>query len=221
MLQAINIDLEGRGLLMRAGTIVDATLIAAPSSTKNKSGKRDSEMRSTKKGNNHYFGLKAHIGVDAQSGVVHTVRHTPANVHKHHTRGELTAWTRNGCLHRGYRGMEKRKEAQNANVNVQWHIVMTPGKKKTTKAARAQGGGTCRLAQTIDQIEKLKASIRAKVEHPFHIVKKLFEYKKLSYKGISKNAVRHAMLFAMANQVIVKKALSSQGYNHVQKPVSA
>ena len=77
------------------------------------------------------------------------------------------------------------------------------------------------LAQTIDQIEKLKASIRAKVEHPFHIVKNLFRYKKVSYKGIAKNAARHTVLFALANLVIVKKALLSPGHNYAQKPVSA
>ena len=223
MLQAINADLEGRGLLMRAGTIVDATLIAAPSSTKNKSGKRDPEMRSTKKGNNHYFGMKAHIGVDAQSGVVHTVRHTPANAHDI-TEGAnlLHGQETDAYTDSGYRGMDKREEAQNANVvKVRWHIAMTPSKRKTIKAARTQGGATGRLAQTIDQIEKLKASIRAKVEHPFHIVKNLFRYKKLSYKGIAKNAARHTVLFALANLVIVKKALLSQGHNYAQKPVSA
>ena len=98
---------------------------------------------------------------------------------------------------------------------------MMPSKRKAIKAAKLQEGTTGLLAQTIDQIEKLKASIRAKVEHPFHIVKNLFKYKKVSYKGIAKNAARHIMLFALANLVIVKKQLLSTGHNCVQKTVSA
>lgn len=220
MLQAINTDLGKRGLLMRAGTIVDATLIAAPSSTKNKSGQRDPEMHSTKKGNNHYFGMKAHIGVDADSGVVHTVTNTAANAH------DITQAT--NLLHgqetdvygdSGYRGIDKRGEAQ--GLEVQWHTSMMPGKRQAIKAAKVQAGSTGKLAQTIDQVEKLKASIRAKVEHPFHIIKNLFKYKKVSYKGIAKNAARHIILFALANLVIVKKSLLSQGQNYVQKAVKA
>lgn len=222
MLQAINTDLGKRGLLMRAGTIVDATLIAAPISTKNKNGHRDPEMHSTKKGNNHYFGMKAHIGVDAESGVVHTVTNTAANAH------DITQ--ANALLHgketdvytdSGYRGIQKRGETQKLNSDVQWHIAMTPAKRKVIKAAKTQAGSTGQLAQTIDQIEKLKASIRAKVEHPFHIIKNLFKYKKVSYKGIAKNAARHVMLFALANLVIVKKSLLIQGKNYVQKTVIA
>jgi IS5 family transposase len=219
MLQAINADLERRGLLMRAGTIVDATLIAAPSSTKNKSGQRDPDMHSTKKGNNHYFGMKAHIGVDAETGVVHSVTNTAAHVH------DITQAT--ALLHgqetdvygdSGYRGIDKREEAQ--DLDVQWHTSMMPGKRKVIKQAKQQDGATGQLAQTIDQIEKLKASIRAKVEHPFHIVKNLFNYKKVSYKGIAKNAARHVMLFALANLVIVKKSLLSQEPCYVQKTVT-
>lgn len=220
MLQAINTDLGKRGLLMRSGTIVDATLIAAPSSTKNKDKSRDPEMHSTKKGNNHYFGMKAHIGVDAESGVVHTVTTTAANVH------DITQAT--NLIHgqetdvygdSGYRGIEQRDEAQDADVN--WHIAMMPSKRQAIKAAKVQAGSTGKLAQTIDQIEKLKASIRAKVEHPFHIIKNLFKYKKVSYKGIAKNAARHIILFALANLVIVKKSLLSQGQNYVPKTVIA
>lgn len=218
MLQAINADLERRGLLMRAGSIVDATLIAAPSSTKNKSGQRDPEMHSTKKGNNHYFGMKVHIGVDAESGVVHSITNTAANAH------DITQAT--NLLHgqetavytdSGYRGIVQRQEAQALNPELQWHIAMTPAKRKAIKAAKTHEGMTGQLAQTIDQIEKLKAGIRAKVEHPFHIVKNLFKYKKVSYKGIAKNAARHTMLFALANLVIVKNALLSQEHNYVQK----
>ena len=220
MLQAINADLERRGLLMRNGTIVDATLIAAPSSTKNKDKSRDPEMHQTKKGNNYYHGMKAHIGVDAESGLVHTVTHTAANAH------DVTQAT--NLLHgqesdvyadSGYRGIEQRKEAQDVDVN--WHIAMMPSKRKAIKAAKTQEGSTGKLAQTLDSIEKLKASIRAKVEHPFHIIKNLFKYKKVSYKGLAKNAARHTMLFALANLVIVKKSLLAQGHCHAQKTARA
>jgi IS5 family transposase len=216
MLQAINTDLQARGLLMRAGTIVDATLIAAPSSTKNKDAKRDPQMQQTKKGNNFYFGMKAHIGVDAESGVVHTVTNTAANTH------DITQAT--NLLHgqetdvyadSGYRGIEHREEAQ--DLDVKWHIAMMPSKRKAIQEAKQQDGATGKLAQTQDEIEKLKASIRAKVEHPFHIIKNLFKYKKVSYKGIAKNAARHTMLFALANLVIVKKSLLNPRDNYVQK----
>ena len=102
-------------------------------------------------------------------------------------------------------------------VNLSWHIAMTPSKRKTIKAAMTQGGAKRSLMQTIAQIKKLKASIRAKVEHPFHIVKNLFKYKKHSYKGIAKNAERHIVLFALANLVIVKKALLNQCHSYVQQ----
>lgn len=222
MLQAINADLEQRGLLMRAGTIIDATLIAAPSSTKNKSGQRDPQMHQTKKGNNYHFGMKAHIGVDAETGVVHSVTNTAANAHDitqaHHL---LHGQESDVYADSGYRGIQKRNETQQTRPDVHWHTSMMPSKRKAIKAAKLQEGTTGLLAQTVDQIEKLKASIRAKVEHPFHIVKNLFKYKKVSYKGIAKNAARHIMLFALANLVIVKKQLLSPGHNCVQKTVSA
>lgn len=222
MLKAINADLAKRGLLMRAGTIVDATLIAAPSSTKNSTGTRDPEMHQTKKGNNYHFGMKAHIGVDAETGVVHSVTNTAANAH------DITQAT--ALLHgqetdvyadSGYRGIEKRieqnpSETKQLHRDVHWHTSMMPSKRKAIKAARTQGGATGQLAQTLDQIEKLKSSIRAKVEHPFHIVKNLFKYKKTSYRGIAKNASRHVMLFALANLVVVKKQLLNPRSNYVQ-----
>ncbi len=108
MLQAINADLERRGLLMRTGTIVDATLIAAPSSTKNKSGQRDPGMHQTKKGNNYYHGMKAHIGVDAESGLVHTVTHTAANAHDVTQATSLLHGQERGVYRdSGYKGIDK------------------------------------------------------------------------------------------------------------------
>lgn len=118
-----------------------------------------------------------------------------------------------------FRSIDRREESQNADVN--WHIAMMPSKRKAIKTAKAQTGSTGKLAQTIDLIEKLKTSIRAKVVHPFHIIKNLFKYKKVSYKGIAKNAVGHIMLFALANLVILKKSLLSQGQSCVQKTAIA
>jgi IS5 family transposase len=162
--------------------------------------------------------MKAHIGVDAETGVVHSVTNTAANVH------DITQ--ANALLHdketdvyadSGYRGIQKRGETQEMNPDVHWHTSMMPSKRKAIKAAKLHDGATGLLAQAIDQIEKLKASIRAKVEHPFHIVKNLFKYKKVSYKGIAKNASRHVMLFALANLVIVKKQLLNPGHSNAQK----
>ena len=220
MLKAINTDLAKRGLLMRADTIVDATLIAAPSSTKNSTGTRDPEMRQTKKGSNYHFGMKAHIGVDADSGVVHTITNTAANVHDITQANDLLhGQEQDVYADSGYRGIEKRSATQQLHPDVHWHTSMMPSKRKAIKAAKAQEGTTGQLAQIRDKLEKLKSSIRAKVEHPFHIVKNLFKYKKTSYSGIAKNASRHVMLFALANLVIVKKHLLNLGNQYVQKAV--
>jgi len=211
MLQAINADLHQRGLLMKAGTIVDATLIAAPSSTKNSKGERDPDMHQTKKGKQWHFGMKAHIGVDAQSGLVHTLVHSAANVHDV-TQGYALLHGQEQTVHAdsGYRGIDKREEAKvheqmrgSAHGPVQWHIAMMPSKRKQLQDKANHSA----WAQLLDKAEKIKASIRAKVEHPFHIVKNLFGYRKTRYKGLAKNAVRHTMLFALANLVIVKKQL--------------
>jgi IS5 family transposase len=174
ILQTVNELLRGKGLLLRAGTVVDATLIAAPSSTKNSSGERDPEMHQSKKGNQWYFGMKAHIGVDAQSGLVHTVRGTSGNVND--------VIEANSLLHgdeteafadAGYQGAHKRPDAKS---NVRWHIAMRPGK-------RAALDKTKRVDQLIDQVERLKASIRAKVEHPFRVIKRQFGHVKVRYRA--------------------------------------
>lgn len=193
----INAHLAEQGLLMRAGTIVDATIIAAPSSTKNKGNARDPEMHQTKKGNQWYFGMKAHIGVDAQSGLVHTVIGTAANVHDVTQAGGLLhgdETTAHGDG--GYRGVDKREEAQGPH----WHVAMQPGKRK-------QLDPTFEWARLLEKVEQLKASIRAKVEHPFHVVKNLFHHKKARYKGLAKNEAQLFSLFGLANLVVAKKSL--------------
>ena len=193
----INAHLTGQGLLMRAGTIVDATIIAAPSSTKNEGKTRDPDMHQTKKGNQWFFGMKAHIGVDAESGIVHSVVATAANV------GDITQ--AGALLHgeeevafgdAGYRGVDKREEAQGPR----WHVAMQPGKRRKLDLTR-------KWARLLDQAEQLKASVRAKVEHPFHVVKNLFRHKKVRYKGLAKNAAQLFSLFALANLIIAKRRL--------------
>ena len=193
----INAHLTEQGLLMRAGTIVDATIIAAPSSTKNEGKTRDPDMHQTKKGNQWFFGMKAHIGLDAESGIVHSVVATAANV------GDITQ--AGALLHgeeevafgdAGYRGVNKREEAQGPR----WHVAMQPGKRRKLDLTR-------KWARLLEQAEQLKASVRAKVEHPFHVVKNLFHHKKVRYKGLAKNAAQLFSLFALANLIIAKRRL--------------
>jgi transposase, IS5 family len=198
MLLTVNELLRSKGLLLKAGTVVDATLIAAPSSTKNASGERDPEMRQSKKGNQWYFGMKAHIGVDAESGLVHTVRGTSGNVND--------VVEANALLHgeetdvfadAGYQGAHKRPDA---NGNVAWHVAMRPGKRKALDKTR-------KLERLIDEIERLKASVRAKVEHPFRVIKRQFGHVKVRYRGLSKNTAQVTTLFALANLWMARKKL--------------
>jgi transposase, IS5 family len=186
MLALINDLLRDKGLMLKAGTVVDATLIAAPSSTKNASGERDPEMHQTKKGNQWYFGMKAHIGVDAESGLVHTVKGSAANV--------SDVVEGNGLLHgqesdafgdAGYQGAD---------------IAMRPGKRRALDKTKL-------VNQLIDQLERLKASIRAKVEHPFRVIKRQFGYVKVRYRGLKKNTAQLKTLFALSNLWMVRKKL--------------
>ena len=193
----INAHLAGQGLLMRAGTIVDATIIAAPSSTKNEGKTRDPEMHQTKKGNQWHFGMKAHIGVDAESGLVHTVIGTAANVNDVTQAGALLHGEETAAHgDAGYRGVHKREEAQGPH----WHVAMQPGKRRQLDPKR-------KWARLLEQAEQLKASIRAKVEHPFHVIKNLFRHKKVRYKGLAKNEAQLFSLFGLVNLVIAKRSL--------------
>jgi IS5 family transposase len=204
LFEEINAHLSEQGLLMRAGTIVDATIIAAPSSTKNEGKTRDPEMHQTKKGNQWFFGMKAHIGVDAESGLVHTVVATPANVSDVTQAGALLRGDEEVAFgDAGYRGVDKREEAQGPR----WHIAMQPGKRRKLDLTR-------KWARLLDEAEQLKASVRAKVEHPFHVVKNLFRHKKVRYKGLAKNEAQLFSMFALANLLIAKRqslAIRAQG----------
>ena len=131
ILAAVNAKLIDRGLMLKTGTVVDATLIAAPSSTKNDKGERDPEMHQTKKGNQWHFGMKAHIGVDADSGLVHTVTTTPANAHDvTQAHAVLHGQEEVVFADSGYRGVEKRQEIQEKHAGVDWEIAMMPGKRR-------------------------------------------------------------------------------------------
>jgi IS5 family transposase len=198
ILATVNELLQRKGLMLKAGTVVDATLIAAPSSTKNKTGERDPDMHQTKKGNQWHFGMKAHIGVDADSGMVHTVRGTAANVND--------VVEGNSLLHgqetevfadAGYQGAHKRPDAREGTT---WHVAMRPGKRRALDKTKASG-------QLTEQVEKIKASIRAKVEHPFRVIKQQFGHVKVRYRGLVKNTAQLKTLFALSNLWMARRKL--------------
>ncbi len=198
ILTEVNTILTQRGLMLKEGSAVDATLIAAPSSTKNKDKARDPEMHSSQKGRQWHFGMKAHIGVDADSGLVHTVRCTSGNAHDITQAHRLLHGSEKSVwADAGYQGVEKRP---GADASVTWHVAMRPGKRKALKHAGA-------LGELLDKTEKLKAGIRAKVEHPFRVIKRQFGYVKTRYRGLKKNAAQIATLFALSNLWMVRREL--------------
>jgi IS5 family transposase len=194
-------------MLMREGTIVDATIIAAPPSTKNKAKARDRivgppEMHQAKKGNEWHFGMKAHIGTDADSGLVHSLTGTAANVaditeSEHLLHGDETE----AYADAGYTGVAKRPESQGSDVV--WHVAEKRGKLKKME----EGPRKTLIAQR----ERVKAQIRAKVEHPFHVVKNLFRHRKVRYRGLLKNTAQLFTLFGLANLVLARRLNPSPG----------
>ena len=196
LLDEINAQLESQGLRLREGTIVDASIIEAPSSTKNRTGERDPEMHQTKKGNQWHFGMKMHIGVDSETGLVHSMSTTAANVHDvteaHNLLhgGERVVW-----CDAGYQGVHKRPE--NLGREIDWQVAMRPGKRR-----RLEPGSDEALT------EKFKASVRAKVEHPFLRVKRVFGYAKVRYRGLAKNTQRLALLFGLGNLLAAESQLT-------------
>jgi IS5 family transposase len=210
ILAEVNAHLAERGLLMRQGTVVDATIIAAPSSTKNEEGKRDPEMHQAKKGELWHFGMKMHIGVDIDSGLIHSVHTTAANesdvAHAHevlHGQEEVV----HGDA--GYTGLDKRDEITQAQRDgrlrkgTRWKIAMKRGK--------LQGMPEGPLKALTEWAERQKAQIRSKVEHPFHVVKNLFGYRKVSYRGLRKNHVRALVQAALVNLFLARRRLTSHG----------
>ena len=192
---AINADLTARGLLLREGTLVDATLIAAPPSTKNQARKRDPERHQTRTGNPWYFGMKAHMGADRDSKLVPTVVVTAANVaditktaqllHGQETQVHADA---------GYTGVEKRAEIQALARTIDWQIAGKRGQlKKMAEGAEKE---------TLKAVEKAKASVRAFGEHPFPILKNIFRHRKVRSRGLAKNGPQLYTLFGLANLII-------------------
>lgn len=195
MFAEVNAVLSEKGLSMKRGTVVDATLIAAPSSTKNEDKKRDPEMTQTRKGNQWYFGMKAHIGVDAESGLVHTVECTTAKV------ADITMLET--CLHgeeeivlgdRGYHKLNRTLDHFEKEGDLS---VLTPSKKPA--------GGELNAEQKA--FNRMLSAVRAIVEHPFRVVKRQFGFVKVRYRGLAKNTGQIVTLFALANLWLARKRL--------------
>jgi IS5 family transposase len=196
--EAVKAHLKANGMAMKQGTIIDATLIAAPSSTKNEKGERDPEMHQTKKGNQWYFGMKVHIGVDKDTGLIHSVQTTAANVHDLTPAAEL--------LHgeepvvyadAGYQCIEKRAEMEGKGIG--FRVAMRPGKRRAlpdTPEGRVD-----------DLIETAKAHIRAKVEHPFRVMKRQFGFQKTRLSGMLKNRCKVNVLAALTNLFMARHQL--------------
>lgn len=189
-----------RGLILKKGTIVDSTIIAAPASTKNREKKRDPDAHQTKKGNAWHFGYKAHIGVDSDSGLVHHLETTAANVHDVTVTLQLLHGEETSVYgDSGYLGAEKREDAitrNNKGKKIRYKINRRPSQSKhRSMRAKAQ----------IKRREKEKSSIRAKVEHVFGVVKGLFGYRKTRYKGRRKQSEKLYMMFALANLYLADK----------------
>ncbi|WDL53748.1 IS5 family transposase [Xanthomonas campestris] len=198
MLEAVNAHLARKGQSLRSGTIVDATLIAAPSSTKNADHARDPEMHQTKKGNQWYFGMKAHIGVDEFSGLVHHVHCTAANVADVTVTHTLLHGKEDSVFgDSGYTGADKREELQDCEaaffIAAKRSVLQAIGNKR--ERAREQ------------RWEHFKASVRAKVEHPFRVIKRQFGYTKVRYRGLAKNTGQVLTLFALSNLWMKRKQL--------------
>jgi IS5 family transposase len=196
ILRRVNAYLSRKGLMLKRESIVDATIIAAPSSTKNAEGERDPEMHQTKKGNQWHFGMKAHIGVDADSGLVHRVTTTSANEADVEVVDELLHG-KEEVVHAdsGYTGADKRV----ARKNLTWQIAA----KRNRIKAMADG----RAKRALEKIEKAKASVRAKVEHPFRVIKRQFGLIKVRFRGLAKNTAHVITVFALSNLWMARRRL--------------
>lgn len=193
---AVNRHLAKKGLLLKQGSIVDATIISAPSSTKNASGQRDPEMMQTKKGEQWHFGMKAHIGVDADSGLTHTVATSAANEHDlEHVADLLHGQETEVWADSGYLGAPARVD----DPKIEWHIAARPSQLAKLPEGKAK--------DKLKLQEHEKASVRAKVEHPFRVVKRQFGYTKVRFRGLAKNTAQIVTLFALSNLWMARKKL--------------
>ena len=192
--------LADRGLILKKGTIVDSTIIEAPSSTKNKEKQRDPDAHSVKKGSDWYFGYKAHVGVDKDSGIVHTLEVTGANEHDVSMTSKLLTGEEEVVYgDSGYLGAEKREDAVTKNKQgkkIRYKVNRRPSQyKKNSKRSQAQ----------MKRREHEKSSVRAKVEHVFAVVKGQLRYRKTRYRGLRKQTAKLNMLFALANLILADR----------------
>ena len=185
--------LQARGMKVSGGTIVDATIIAAPSSTKNADGERDPEMHQTKKGNQWYFGMKGHIGVDSKTKLIHSAVVTPANVHDSQPLPKL--------LH----GAETRVWGDSAYIGQKSAMKKAAPKAKDFTNRRATRSHALSEAQR--ETNRRKSSVRAKVEHVFGVIKRVFGFAKVRYRGMMKNANRFFVTCALANLFMARRSL--------------
>lgn len=191
----VNVHLSEKGLTLRSGTLVDATIIDAPPSTKNEAKSRDPEMSSTKKGNDWYFGMKAHVGVDAQSGTVHSMETTTAKVH------DSQVW--DVLLH----GEEASVWADKGYINADRQAAFESQGKVWGVMRKARRGES--LDAHEERMNKIIARVRAKVEHPFRVIKRQFGYMKTRYEGLAKNSAQLYTLFALANLFLMRRKLQA------------
>lgn len=192
--------LAQRGLILKKGTIVDSTFIESPSSTKNKEKKRDPEAHSAKKGNTWHFGYKAHIGVDSESGLVHTVKVTAANVHDVTVTSDLLTGEEEAVYgDSGYLGADKRPEVPKKNKagnRIRFKLNRRPSASKNC---------SIRSKAQIKRREHEKSSIRAKVEHVFAVVKRQLRFCRTRYRGLRKQIAKLNMMFALANLILADR----------------
>lgn len=193
LLRLVNVHLAEKGLKIARGTIVDATIINAPSSTKNQNGERDPEMHQTKKGNQWYFGLKAHIGVDSDSKLVHSSVVTAANVHDSQVLADL--------LH----GDETRVWGDSAYTGQT--DVIAEHAPKAQDFTHKKGRRNAPLTEDDKRKNRTKSKVRAKVEHVFRVLKCQFGFTKVRYRGLAKNANHLFAAFALVNIVLSKRRL--------------
>lgn len=193
----VRAQLEARGLLLKSGTIVDATILAASGSTKNQTGQRDPEMGSTRKANSWHYGMKAHIGVDARSGLVHSVRATAANVHDSHLLAELTHGEETALIgDSAYGHMMLKASCRQAGVA---YLI------------NDKAGNGRPLSERQRQRNRRHSSVRSKVEFPFRIIKQLWGHTRVRYRGLAKNLARLHVLFALSNLYQARRALLAAG----------
>jgi len=191
----VNAHLESRGMRLSEGTIVDATIINAPSSTKNREKKRDPDMHSTKKGNQFYFGMKIHVGVDRDTKLVHSLVTTPANVHDSNTVGELLHGGESGVWgDSAYMGKTEEINGKAPNAADNTHRRSTRNRKLTEEETERN---------------RMLSRTRARVEHVFGVAKNIFGYRKVRYKGLVKNTNFIHVLFALSNLYMVRRDLLS------------